>query len=61
MLSTHLLLGLPSGLFHSGFPTNVLYAFLAVIVLLVAILTHFFSFNFIFKTKERQKTAGVSM
>jgi hypothetical protein len=27
-LSTHLCLGLPSGLFPSGFPTNVLYAFL---------------------------------
>jgi hypothetical protein len=28
ILSTHLLLGLPSGLFPSGFPTNILYAFL---------------------------------
>jgi hypothetical protein len=28
MLSTHLRLGLPSGLFPSGFPTNILYAFL---------------------------------
>jgi hypothetical protein len=28
ILSTHLRLGLPSGLFHSGFPTNILYAFL---------------------------------
>jgi hypothetical protein len=27
-LSTHLLLGLPSGLLPSGFPTNILYAFL---------------------------------
>jgi hypothetical protein len=27
-LSTHLRLGLPSGLFTSGFPTNILYAFL---------------------------------
>jgi hypothetical protein len=27
MLCTHLLLGLPSGLFPSGFPTSVLYAF----------------------------------
>jgi hypothetical protein len=27
-LSTHLRLGLPSGLFLSGFPTNILYAFL---------------------------------
>jgi hypothetical protein len=27
-LSTHLRLGLPSGLFPSGFPTNFLYAFL---------------------------------
>jgi hypothetical protein len=27
-LSTHLHLGLPSGLFPSGFPTNILYAFL---------------------------------
>jgi hypothetical protein len=27
ILSTHLRLGLPSGLFHSGFPTNILYAF----------------------------------
>jgi hypothetical protein len=27
-LSTHLSLGLPSGLFPSGFPTNILYAFL---------------------------------
>jgi hypothetical protein len=27
-LSTHLRLGLPSGLFHSGFPTNILHAFL---------------------------------
>jgi hypothetical protein len=27
-LSTHLRLGLPSGLFPSGFPTNNLYAFL---------------------------------
>jgi hypothetical protein len=27
-LSTHLRLGLPSGLFPSGFPTNILYAFL---------------------------------
>jgi hypothetical protein len=26
--STHLRLGLPSGLFSSGFPTNILYAFL---------------------------------
>jgi hypothetical protein len=26
-LSTHLHLGLPSGLFPSGFPTNILYAF----------------------------------
>jgi hypothetical protein len=28
ILSTHLRFGLPSGLFHSGFPTNNLYAFL---------------------------------
>jgi hypothetical protein len=28
ILSTHLHLGLPSGLFPSGFPTNILYAFL---------------------------------
>jgi hypothetical protein len=27
-LSTHLRLGLPSGLFPSGIPTNILYAFL---------------------------------
>jgi hypothetical protein len=27
ILSTHLCLGLPSGLFPSGFPTNILYAF----------------------------------
>jgi hypothetical protein len=27
ILSTHLSLGLPSGLFPSGFPTNILYAF----------------------------------
>jgi hypothetical protein len=27
-LSTHLGLGLPSGLFPSGFPTNILYEFL---------------------------------
>jgi hypothetical protein len=27
-LSTHLRLGLPSGLFPSSFPTNILYAFL---------------------------------
>jgi hypothetical protein len=27
-LPTHLHLGLPSGLFPSGFPTNILYAFL---------------------------------
>jgi hypothetical protein len=27
-LSTHLRLGLPSGLFSSGFPTNILFAFL---------------------------------
>jgi hypothetical protein len=27
-LSTHLCLGLPSGLLPSGFPTNILYAFL---------------------------------
>jgi hypothetical protein len=31
ILSTHLRLGLPSGLFPSGFPTNILYAFLFVI------------------------------
>jgi hypothetical protein len=30
ILSTHLHLGLPSGLFPSGFPTNILYAFLVV-------------------------------
>jgi hypothetical protein len=30
-LSTHLRLGLPSGLFLSGFPTNILYAFLSPI------------------------------
>jgi hypothetical protein len=28
ILSTHLRLGLPSGLFPSGFPTNILYALL---------------------------------
>jgi hypothetical protein len=28
MLSTHLRLGFPSGLFPSGFPTNILYSFL---------------------------------
>jgi hypothetical protein len=28
LLSTHLRLGLPSGIFPSGFPTNILYAFL---------------------------------
>jgi hypothetical protein len=27
-LSTHLSLGLPSGLFHSGIPNNILHAFL---------------------------------
>jgi hypothetical protein len=27
MLSTHLRLGLPSGLLPSGFPTNILYAY----------------------------------
>jgi hypothetical protein len=31
ILSTHLRLGLPSGLFHSGFPTNILYAFISPI------------------------------
>jgi hypothetical protein len=30
-LSTHLRLGLPSGLFPSGFPTNLLYAFVSPI------------------------------
>jgi hypothetical protein len=30
-LSTHLRLGFPSGLFHSGFPTNILYIFFASI------------------------------
>jgi hypothetical protein len=30
-LSTHLRLGLPSGLFPSGFPTNMLHAFLVSI------------------------------
>jgi hypothetical protein len=30
-LSTHLRLGLPSGLFPSGFPTNILYAFVSPI------------------------------
>jgi hypothetical protein len=28
MLTIHLRLGLPSGLFHSGYPTNNLYTFL---------------------------------
>jgi hypothetical protein len=28
ILSTHLRLGLPSGLFPSGFPTNILYVFI---------------------------------
>jgi hypothetical protein len=28
IISTHLRFGLPSGVFHSGFPTNILYAFL---------------------------------
>jgi hypothetical protein len=31
-LSTHLLLGLPSGIFPSGFTTNILYAFLFVTI-----------------------------
>jgi hypothetical protein len=31
LLRTHLCLGLPSGLFPSGFPTNILYAFLSPI------------------------------
>jgi hypothetical protein len=34
ILSTHVLLGLPSGLFPSVFPTNILYAFLFVPVVL---------------------------
>jgi hypothetical protein len=33
ILSTHLRLGLPSGLFPSGFPTNILYAFHFTLVL----------------------------
>ncbi|PNF16879.1 hypothetical protein B7P43_G06072, partial [Cryptotermes secundus] len=32
ILSTHLRLGLPSGLFPSGFPTNILYAFLTSLI-----------------------------
>jgi hypothetical protein len=35
-LSTHLRLGLPSGLFPSGFPTNILYAFLSATFVLHA-------------------------
>jgi hypothetical protein len=31
-LSTHLRLGLPSGLFPAGFPTNFLYAFLVSLI-----------------------------
>jgi hypothetical protein len=30
ILSTHLRLGLPSGLFPSGFPTNILYVFFPI-------------------------------
>jgi hypothetical protein len=32
VLSTHLRLGLPRGLSPSGFPTNILYTFLSIIV-----------------------------
>jgi hypothetical protein len=32
ILSTHLRLGLPSGVFPSGFPTNILYAFLFSVI-----------------------------
>jgi hypothetical protein len=32
ILSTHLRIGLPSGLFPSGFPTNILYAFLVSLI-----------------------------
>jgi hypothetical protein len=43
ILSTHLRLGLPSGLFPSAFPSNILYAFLfapirAIIIIIMTIL-----------------------
>jgi hypothetical protein len=41
ILSTHLCPGLPSGLFPSSFPTNILYAFLfSPFVLLIMICVH---------------------
>jgi type IV secretory pathway VirB2 component (pilin) len=42
MLSIHLRIGLPSGLFPSGFPTNNLYTFLfspvAIIIIIIIII-----------------------
>jgi hypothetical protein len=38
LLFTHLCLGLPSGLFPSGFPTNILYAFQEIIIIIIIII-----------------------
>jgi hypothetical protein len=37
ILSTHLRLGLPIGLFPSGFPTNILYAFILILLVIYKI------------------------
>jgi hypothetical protein len=58
LLSIHLRVGLPSGLFHSGIPTNILYAFFSTTIHLILLLMSVTAQNFgIWKTHKIFYTA----
>jgi hypothetical protein len=59
-LSTHLRLGLPCGLFPSGFPTNILYALLVSPIRAKTILTFRFFLNLLAELNSQGQIIVIS-